>query len=143
MMAVSTDSKSYITFFYGVYDSIKHLLTYVNAGHNPPIILGSTGGVQKLVGTGLCLGMLPDVTYKTGTVPLRAGDLLCVHTDGIVERRDRSRQLFGEDRLIETLRKWSGLRARDVMSKVFEAVDTFSEHLEPEDDMTLIILKRG
>jgi len=138
-----SESNAFISFFMGILDPEKEEMTYVNAGHNPPIILGSTGGVQKLVGTGLCLGMLPDVTYKTGTVPLRAGDLLCVHTDGIVERRDRSRQLFGEDRLIETLRKWSGLRARDVMSKVFEAVDIFSEHLEPEDDMTLIILKRG
>lgn len=138
-----SDSNVFISFFMGILDPEKEEMTYVNAGHNPPILLGISGGVQKFVGTGLCLGMLPDVRFGTKTTPLRAGDLLCVHTDGIVERQGRNGEQFGDDRLIETLQKWSGLRARDIVNKVFETVDAFSESLEPEDDMTLIILKRG
>ena len=138
-----SDSNVFISFFMGILDPEKEEMTYVNAGHSPPLLLNSSGGDQMLMGTGLCLGMLPDVRYRTETVPLRAGDLLCVYTDGIVERQDGSGEPFGEDRLIETLRKSSGLRARDMVNTVFETVDAFSENLEPEDDMTLIILKRG
>jgi serine phosphatase RsbU (regulator of sigma subunit) len=137
-----SESNVFITFFMGILNPQKEEMTYVNAGHNPPIILGSSGGVQKLEGTGICLGVFPDVTYKTGTVPLRAGDLLCVYTDGMVERRNKNSESFGEERLIETLLKWPGLRARDVLNKVFETIDAFSGDSEPEDDMTLIILKR-
>jgi sigma-B regulation protein RsbU (phosphoserine phosphatase) len=138
-----SESHVFISFFMGILNPENEEMTYVNAGHNPPIILSTAGGVQKLDGTGFCLGMFPDVTYKIGTVRLWAGDLLCVYTDGIVERRDRNSEPFGEGRLIETLLKCSGLPARDGVSKIFEAIDAFSENLEPDDDMTLIILKRG
>jgi sigma-B regulation protein RsbU (phosphoserine phosphatase) len=137
-----TESTSFVSFFMGIVDRETGQMNYVNAGHNYPLLLDPTGHVRPLVSTGMCLGMLPCETFETSTVTIGAGDLLCLFTDGITERRDRNREEFGETRLVEILRTSSRLAARQVLDKVYETVEAFSPGTEPEDDMTLVILKR-
>ena len=137
-----TESTSFVSFFMGIVDRDTGDMNYVNAGHNYPLLLDPAGHVRPLVSTGMCLGMLPCETFETSTVTIGPGDLLCLFTDGITERRDRNREQFGETRLVEILRTSSRLAARQVLDKVYETVEAFSPGTEPEDDMTLVILKR-
>lgn len=137
-----TESASFVSFFMGIVDRDTGAMNYVNAGHNYPLLMDPAGQVRPLVSTGMCLGMLPCETFETNTVTIGPGDLLCLFTDGIIERRDRNREEFGETRLVETLRTSSRLAARQVLDKVYETVEAFSPGTEPEDDMTLVILKR-
>jgi sigma-B regulation protein RsbU (phosphoserine phosphatase) len=138
-----TKPESFISFFVGVLDRSMGELRYVNAGHNYPLLVDRAGEVKPLISTGMCLGMLPCETFETRAVTLGPGDVLCLFTDGIVECRNKGGEEFGEGRLIETLRDSSRLPARRVLDKVYEAVEAFSPGAEPDDDMTVVILKRS
>jgi len=139
----SSDAQSFISFFFGFLERDRGELRYVNAGHNPPLLVGPAGGPRRLDSTGFCLGMFPSVSFETGTVPIEPGQILCLFTDGIVESRNAGKEEFGDDRLAERLRESAGLRARDIMEKVYEDTFAFSACAEPGDDMTLVIVKRG
>ncbi len=132
----------FISFFMGIVDRDKEEMTYVNAGHNPPYHFDSKGGAHTLDSLGFCLGMFPSVKYETRTISFSPGDFVCLFTDGIVESRNKQQEEFGENRLLDILKGTSALPARDIMDKIYEAVFAFTETDEPEDDITLVILKR-
>jgi sigma-B regulation protein RsbU (phosphoserine phosphatase) len=137
-----SEINAFISFFLGVVDRNTGEMTYVNAGHNPPFILDGRDRVEALKSTGLCLGMFPATTYETRTVTLGPGSLLCIYTDGVVESRNKKREEFGEERFLETLRESAGLPAREIVTKVYESVFEFTKNPKPEDDISLIVLKR-
>ncbi len=137
-----SEINSFISFFMGIVDREKEEMVYVNAGHNPPFLINSSGEVQALDSTGLCLGMFSSARFETASIAFRPGDLLCLYTDGIVESRREGGEEFGEDRLIETLKNAYPLPSRHIMNKIYEAVFMFSKVSEPEDDMTLVVLKK-
>jgi serine phosphatase RsbU (regulator of sigma subunit) len=138
----SSDSHLFISFFLGIIDRTGHVMTYVNAGHNPPLLVGTAGPAQLLGSTGLCLGMFPDQTYGESQVALGPGDVLCFYTDGIVESRQGEREEYGEERLADKVRELAGGPAQDIRDSVFEDVLAFSGCAEAGDDMTLVIVKR-
>jgi serine phosphatase RsbU (regulator of sigma subunit) len=138
----SSDSHGFISFFLGVVDRRKNELTYVNAGHNPPLRLDGRGRVERLESTGLCLGMFAAQAYEMRTAPMAPGDILCLYTDGIVESRTKDKELFGEERLADVLRAASALPAGAIMERVYEAAFGFTGCAEAGDDMTLVIVKR-
>jgi len=139
----SSDSHLFISFFLAIIDRTKDEVAFVNAGHNPPLLVEAQGQVQVLESTGLCLGMFPDQSYGQRTVALRPGDILCFYTDGIVEsRRDESEE-YGEGRLGDKVRELRDLPARTIMDEIFEDVLAFSGCSEAGDDMTLVIVKRN
>jgi len=137
-----TELNEFISFFIGVLDQRTGEMTYVNAGHNYPLLLDPAGEVRELASTGMCLGMLPRASYETRTVTIRPGQVLCLYTDGIIEYRNRARQEFGESRLIKTLLSSTHLPAREVVGRVYDAVREFSPGTVPKDDMTMVVLKR-
>jgi serine phosphatase RsbU (regulator of sigma subunit) len=139
----SSDSRSFISFFFGLLDRDRGEVLYVNAGHNPPMLVDAAGGVRSLDSTGFCLGMFPSVSYETRTVRLEPGDILCLYTDGITESRNKDKEEFGDERLARRLRDSAGLPARDIMEKIYEDAFAFSACAEPGDDMTLVVLKRS
>ncbi len=137
-----SDPHIFISFFIGIVDKEKGEMSYVNAGHNPPLLVNSKGGIQRLDGTGLCLGMLPSMKYGTGTVALNPGDLLCLYTDGVVEAQNKDREQFGDSRLEALLKKSAALPARNILDKIYDTVSGFTKLPKPEDDLTLVVLKR-
>ena len=138
----SSDSHCFISFFLGVIDRSKDELTFVNAGHNPPVLVGSKGRPAALESTGLCLGMFPAQTYGEKTVALKPGDILCLYTDGIVESRKGKEEEFGDERLVARIRESSSLAAGEIRDKIYEDVFGFTGSAEAGDDMTLVIIKR-
>lgn len=138
----SSDSHCFITFFLGILDRRTHELAYVNAGHNPPLLVGREGPVRPLEATGLPLGMFPAQEYGQRTAALAPGDVVCLYTDGIVESRKEEKEEYGEGRLERRVRELAASPAREIMERVFEDVFGFSGCTEAGDDMTLVVVKR-
>jgi serine phosphatase RsbU (regulator of sigma subunit) len=139
----STDSKSFITFFFGILDRETAEFRYVNAGHNPPFVARKTGEYETLGSSGFPLGMFPAVSYDPGTLNLRDGDVTVLFTDGIPEARGESGLEFTEERLRASVAALRDLPAADLCRTVLEEARAFASATEPCDDTTLVILKRS
>ncbi|MFQ6069934.1 MAG: SpoIIE family protein phosphatase [Candidatus Aminicenantales bacterium] len=138
----SSDPSRFITFFYCDLNRENGLMRYVNAGHNPPLILDRKGKVHRLEPCGLCLGMLPGSTYEIKEHALDVGDLMILFTDGITESRNNKDEEFEEKRLLDILKKSSKLSAPEILDRIFEEVSSFTRSAPQSDDQTVVIIKR-
>jgi sigma-B regulation protein RsbU (phosphoserine phosphatase) len=128
---------SFVTAFYGIYDSATRRLAYARAGHNPPRLLRA-GTVQGLEGAGgIPLGLVGDTTYAECELPLQGGDLLLLYTDGITEARGPDGDMFDVERLDQALLA-GGQNAEAVVAAVLEAVEEFTGGAALLDDRTLL-----
>jgi sigma-B regulation protein RsbU (phosphoserine phosphatase) len=135
----------YATLFYAQYDPATHRLSYVNAGHCPPILLRSAakhGAVERLdQAGGTVVGLLPECAYEQAEVSLAPSDLLVIYTDGFSEAMNPNLTEWGEERLIEAIATCNGLPARDSITRIMQAADAFAAGAPQSDDMTLVILR--
>lgn len=148
LLVRSTDSHMFITFFYGVLDRRNSKFTFTNAGHNPPILFLANGRIDRLEAGGLLLGFLLDQKYIQQTVAIKPGDVLVLFTDGVTEAVSSSSEamagnLFGEERLIEAVRASAAGSAREIQAAVLEAISSHTENSPQNDDITLVVIKRG
>jgi serine phosphatase RsbU (regulator of sigma subunit)/pSer/pThr/pTyr-binding forkhead associated (FHA) protein len=132
----------YVTFFMARLDPVNGVLTYVNAGHNPPLLVRASGEVRELEEGGMVLGMFESVPYADGAVEMKTGDALVVFSDGVTETFNRKGEEFGVERLIEVVRRGSGLDAKTLEAEILRTLDTFAAGSRATDDRTLIVLKR-
>jgi phosphoserine phosphatase RsbU/P len=141
---ISNDAKSgmFVTLFYGFLDSATHTLTYVNAGHNPPIHFHAADGtLTELAATGIAMGALPDAAYTQDCVPLAPGDVLVLYTDGITEAENANLEMFGVERLEKIIRASRGLPATELGRVILDAVKSFTGDHPQSDDITLMIIR--
>jgi serine phosphatase RsbU (regulator of sigma subunit) len=138
----STDSKSFITFFFGAIDRRTGDLHYVNAGHNPPFVVRKSGEIVALGTSGFALGMFPGVSFEPGTVRLEAGDTAVLFTDGIPEARNAVGKEFTEVRLRDLVADRRNLAAGEICREVLEEAHSFAAATEPCDDITLVVLRQ-
>ena len=139
----TSPAHTYATFFYAQYDPENFGLTYVNAGHNPPMILRNSEGGWELIRLetgGPPLGLFHDSEYQEGSLTLRAGDLAIAFTDGVSEAMNSRDEEWGEGKLLEAARNCNGLSAAETISRVFAAADAFARGAPQHDDMTLVVL---
>lgn len=134
-----TDPAWFATFFYGEWHPGERCLRYVNAGHNPPILLSSRHS-QRLDQGGMPLGMFASTEFEMGQVSLQPADLLILYSDGITEAAAASGVEFGEERLQEVVLTHRQEPLAGIQGHVLEAVRAWSPK-EPEDDMTLVIVR--
>lgn len=136
-------SNRFITFFIGVLDPQTGELTYVNAGHNPPLVAHADGSVEKLEGTGLILGILPVAVYQEKVCHLDPGDVVLLFSDGVTEPvRPGTDEEFGEDRLARILTGLRDQSAESIINSVNQKLEEFTEGAPPPDDITLVVAKR-
>ncbi len=136
-------SNRFITFFIGVLDPKTGDLTYVNAGHNPPLVSHADGSVEKLEGTGLILGILPIATYQQGVCRLDPGDSVLLFSDGVTEAvRPNADEEFGEERLAQVLAGLRDQSAEAIITSINQKVEDFTCGAPPADDITLVVAKR-
>ncbi|MDD3070268.1 MAG: SpoIIE family protein phosphatase [Methanoculleus horonobensis] len=143
-MLIAEDAKSgmFVTLFYAVADPGKKTLTYVNAGHNPPLLFRpGSGRPTGLKGTGIILGVMPEAEYGEETIHLVSGDLVLLYTDGVTEAINPDEEQFGEERLIETVSASLDLPPAEIVERVRDAVMAFSGDEPQFDDLTLMILR--
>jgi sigma-B regulation protein RsbU (phosphoserine phosphatase) len=132
-------ANKFISFFYGVLDSRNNLLTYCNAGHNPPLLVRLDGGTRELTSSGAILGQFPNWHYRQMDVSLDRGDILLLFTDGVPEAQSQDGEPFGEQRLLQHARE---LRTSDAAALQRALMAKVSEHCgnDFQDDATLIVL---
>ena len=114
---------------------------YVNAGHEPALVIGPDGATRELRPTGPALGLLPDQAFSAGNGELAPGDCLFAFTDGLVEARSPAGEAFGAERLRGALRA-NGTAAVALVRGMLEALHTFTGQAEPHDDVTLLAATR-
>ncbi len=134
-----TDESRFATFFYAEWDEIERQLTYINAGHHPPLLFGSLCG-QKLVEGGLPIGLFPNSDFQVGSVALQPDDILALYSDGITEAESTEGEEFGDARLRSTIENHLGKSLIEMQEAVIDAVREWSGR-EAQDDMTLLIVR--
>lgn len=113
-------------------------LVYVNAGHEPALIIASDGSVDELRPTGPALGMMPDSRFTAVTRTLEKGHSLLVFTDGLVEAHSPTGEVYGGQRLRDVLRAKSGSSASELVHAVLDGAQAFGGHSDPHDDLTML-----
>lgn len=124
-------------------DSNSGKLDYSTAGHPPALLLRADQQLELLSEGGPVLGVVPEAAFDRGTVRMRAGDLLLVCSDGILESFNEADQEFGSTRLERELRRAQGASAKAVLFSVLGAVQDFAAPRPLTDDMTLAIVKNN
>jgi serine phosphatase RsbU (regulator of sigma subunit) len=142
MIAEEGRANMFVTLFYGVLDPRNKTLTYVNAGHNPPFVLGTKNGdLVMLAAKGIALGIMSDMEFEQKEIILREGDILILYTDGVTETINRQGEMFGQDRLSGLVENNRHLSASDLIKKIEKTVVDFSEGQAQFDDLTLLAVK--
>jgi len=131
----------FATVFLAALDPGSGQLDYVNAGHDPALVIGPGGGLRELRPTGPALGLLPDRVFKAGAATLDPGDGFFAFTDGLVEARSPAGEVFGAERLRNALRA-NNTSAATLVRGVLEALHAFTAQAEPHDDVTLLAASR-
>ncbi len=140
-MCALTEPTRFATLFWAVFDEPRRTLTYVNAGHNPPMLFRPSGAVDRLRSGGRPLGVFEDSEYRMESVALSPGDLLAVFTDGITEAPNGGQEEFGEARLQDFVRANVGGSPEELCRGIFRAVDDFRGTHPQQDDMTLVVAR--
>lgn len=169
LLHVSTDASSYATFFYAQFDERTRLLTYVNAGHNPPMLVRANksikaqtvgaGGTVSSVGVedlrtgqvgadvqllskgGPIIGAFNNCVYEQETIQMESGDLLVAYTDGVTEARNANDQEFGEEMLRQIIDSSTFMHAQNISERIVESVREWCGDIPPYDDLTLVVMK--
>ena len=136
----ASTSNRYATFFYGEYAAGTRKLTFVNAGHNPPVILRGSE-VLRLEAGGPVVGLLPGVSFSSDEVTLQAGDILISFTDGISEALNEQEEEWEEDRFIAAATACRDQTAKQMIDHIFSEADAFTGTAKQYDDMTLLVMK--
>lgn len=133
---------TFCTLFLGVLNVDSGALTYINAGHDIPVLIGASGGKSDLGCKGTSpIGVEPDIQYETEEVLMRPGDVLFTYTDGVTQARDPARRFFGKDKLPLILERPIA-SARAIIDDVIAGLHDHIAGAEPEDDVTMLAVRR-
>jgi phosphoserine phosphatase RsbU/P len=130
----------YATLFYGVLDQVTLTLRYVNAGHNPPVVLHRDGSLDWLEPSGAPVGLFPDAMWHEGLIHLEPGDLVLAYTDGVIEASSPSGQEWGIDGLLQAVEASRMEPADELVRLVLDSMDAFSAGVQV-DDATVAFLR--
>jgi len=138
------EMRRFVTLCFGILNTTTGIMTYINAGHNPPIIIGRGGEIQSMLErTGPAVGLpLPDLKYETRTCSIGTEEMLLFYTDGITEARSPDGTFFGDDRLLDIIKK--------PVSSANDLLDDIESHLSKHrldaarsDDITMVAVRRS
>jgi serine phosphatase RsbU (regulator of sigma subunit)/CheY-like chemotaxis protein len=132
----------FMTMFYCEIATKEKIIRWVKAGHEPAILYEpADDSFENLGGAGLPLGVMEDAVYKAFEKRIRSGQIILIQTDGIKEASSKDSEIFGTRRLLHVIRRHAAKPAREILDKVFEAMEHFCHPLSPEDDATLVVIK--
>ena len=143
---IITDARSdmFVTVFHAALDPHTHRLTYVNAGHNPPLLYrAASDEVVLLKGRGLAMGVLPNITYDEHAIDFAPGDVLLMYTDGLTDAINPGEEEFGMERLIDVFVNAARQNSSEIIDALKRAVYDFAGDGIHYDDVTMIVLKRN
>ena len=136
-------ANQFISFFVVELEPKDGILSYVNAGHNPPILVRASGQVERLPGSGPVLGVVPGIAYPANEIRISPGDTLLLYSDGATESKSPAEEEFGEERLIGCLKEVASLKTEAGLSRLEESILSFCGTAVPTyDDITLLLVRR-
>jgi sigma-B regulation protein RsbU (phosphoserine phosphatase) len=135
-------SNMFATLFFAALDPASGVLTYINGGHNPPVVISAGGAIKaRLKPTGPAVGMLPDQVFKNQQISLDPGDTLVTFTDGVLDARDPAGQLFTEKRLLALLEQ-PVPSATTLLARLEADLKTHIASADQFDDITVLVARR-
>jgi sigma-B regulation protein RsbU (phosphoserine phosphatase) len=143
---ILADARSglFVTCFYAILDLASGVMSFADGGHNYPLhYRTATATVEQLQAQGIVLGIVPEPRFEQHAAVIDAGDVVCFYTDGVTEAMNARRQLFGEERLAEVLRRCHHLDPEEIIGRIIDAVTSFAAGAPQADDITLVVLKRN
>lgn len=141
-LAENTPANRFVTLFIAELEPASGDLKFINAGHNPPLIGRADGTIEQLSSGGLPLGIMPFAEYEAGSARLESGDVLVIYSDGVSEANNLNEDEFGMDRLMAVVSENVGRSASGIRDKVESALSDFTGTAAPNDDITLVIVKK-
>ena len=132
----------FVTLFYAELDPETGTVSFLNAGHNPPLIVHSAGTVEQLASGGLPLGIKPNAEFREGRTHMKLGDVLVIYSDGVTESASPTGEEFGSTRLYEVVSRNIDASAAGIRDRIESALTKFSQGTQAADDITLVIVKR-
>ena len=141
-LAENTPANRFVTLFYAELDPQTGALSFLNAGHNPPLIAHAAGTVETLAAGGLPLGILPEAVFREGRTYLYPGDALVVYSDGVTETQNPQGEEFGEERLRDVVVQSLESSASSLRDRIEAGLTKFARGTPAVDDITLVIVKR-
>jgi serine phosphatase RsbU (regulator of sigma subunit)/putative methionine-R-sulfoxide reductase with GAF domain len=143
LLIPDTKQGMFVTAVYAVLDMEKNELTYVNAGHNPPVWIKCDGNVERLRRTGVALGAAEEVTFSQRVISLDKDDSVLLYTDGLTESFNHDGEFFGEERLMQAIQANLCSSASDLLDVVETSLLHFVQDMPPADDLTMLVLRRA
>src|SRR5664279_3625067 len=137
----SQDGRRFTTAFLAEYEPATRTLTYVNAGHNAPVLRRQSGALERLDKGGIPLGILEAAPYESGSVVLQSGDWLVVFTDGVVEAENNLTEEYGEPRLLFVVHSGATLTPNQLLQSIMTDLDRFVAGAPQHDDVTCMLVK--
>jgi serine phosphatase RsbU (regulator of sigma subunit) len=141
-LADNIPANRFVTLFYAELDPESGSLSFLNAGHNPPLIVHSAGTVEQLASGGLPLGIKRDADYREGRTQLQLGDVLVIYSDGVTEAMSPTGEEFGATRLYEVVSRNIEASAAGIRDRIESSLTKFAQGTSAADDITLVIVKR-
>lgn len=143
MLIPESDLTTFVTVFYGVYNTRTGDIRYSNGGHNLPYIVRTDGSVETLQDTdGMLLGKIPHIEYDSAKVNLKKGDKIVLFTDGVTEAMNPVGDMYEEPRLEQLLMSTNADNAEAATGRIFDDVLRFADGAEQSDDITVLVLGR-
>jgi phosphoserine phosphatase RsbU/P len=131
----------FTTAFLAEYDAARRIFTYINAGHNSPLLRRSTGLIERLDVGGLPLGIQPEARYESASVALAPGDWLIIFTDGLVEAENAHQDEYGETRLLGAIAAGAASTPTEMLNRLMAELDLFVGNTPQHDDVTCLLVK--
>lgn len=141
-LADNIPANRFVTLFYAELDPESGSLAFLNAGHNPPLIVHAAGTVEQLASGGLPLGIKRDADYREGRTQLQHGDVLVIYSDGVTEAVSPTGEEYGPTRLYEVVSRNIEASASGIRDRIESSLTKFSQGTSAADDITLVIVKR-
>jgi sigma-B regulation protein RsbU (phosphoserine phosphatase) len=139
--AHSLNGMRFTTAVLSEYNPLSRKLTYVNAGHNAPILRRANGTLETLEAGGLPLGIQSGVKYETASLELKPGDALIFFTDGVVEAFNEAGEEFGNERWLSAIRNLPDWDAQQTLQFLMKRVDEFVGATRQSDDITCMVFR--
>jgi len=137
-----TPSHLFVTFFIGKLNNLTGEFTYINAGHNPPVVVRQDGTLERLTKGGMVLGISLDSEFETDSVVLKPGDLLLLYTDGLTEAGLPEIEPLGEKNVMDLLIRFREKTTDSIVESIIKEVEESTKGILQTDDMAMILLKR-
>jgi sigma-B regulation protein RsbU (phosphoserine phosphatase) len=141
-LAETIPANRFVTLFCAELDPLTGAITFINAGHNPPIIAHASGTMEQLAAGGIPLGITADALFREGHTQLNHGDVLVIYSDGVSETQNAAGEEFGAMRLYDVVARNLDSSAAGLRDKIESALTKFAQGTDSVDDLTLVIVKR-